>query len=142
MLVRSFQLSDYADTTNLFEEVMCEDCYEETMKAFGRQLKWDSELVLVAEENGQVVGAVIGTIDKNKAYYYKIAVHPDYQRQGVGKAMIQAMEQRFVRRKVTRIMVASCEHTEAVVAPLFQSAGYDDADFFRQHEQLSIVNGL
>jgi ribosomal protein S18 acetylase RimI-like enzyme len=142
MNVRSFQLSDYADTTSLFQEVMCEDCYEETMKAFGRQLKWDSELVLVAEENGQVIGAVIGTIDKNKAYYYKIAVHPDFQRQGIGKALVQAMEQRFVRRKVARIMVASCGHNEALVAPLFQSAGYEAADFFRQQEQLSIVNGL
>jgi ribosomal protein S18 acetylase RimI-like enzyme len=140
MIVRSFQLSDYADTTRLFQQVMCEDCYEETIKAFGRQLKWDSELVLVAEENGQVIGAIIGTIDKNKAYYYKIAVQPDYQRQGIGRALISSLKQRFEKRKVMKIMVASCDHNEAII-PLFQAAGFHAADFFNQYRKLSIVSG-
>jgi ribosomal protein S18 acetylase RimI-like enzyme len=140
MIVRSFQLSDYADTTSLFQKVMCEDCYEETIKAFGRQLKWDSELVLVAVENDQVIGAIIGTIDKNKAYYYKIAVHPDHQRRGIGRTLVDALKEKFVKRRVMKIMVASCEHSDAVI-PLFQSAGFHAADFFNQYRKLSIVSG-
>lgn len=51
MHVRSFQLSDYRPVTQLLESVLTEECYEQTMEAFGRQLSWDSELVLVASLN-------------------------------------------------------------------------------------------
>ena len=48
MKIRSFQLSDYRQVAELLEEVLSEECCEETMGAFARQLSWDSELVLVA----------------------------------------------------------------------------------------------
>ena len=85
MNVRSFQLSDYRPVTELLETVLSEECYELTMEAFGRQLSWDSELVLVASVGDEIAGIIIGTIDNNKGYYYRIAVHPDYQRRGLGK---------------------------------------------------------
>jgi predicted N-acetyltransferase YhbS len=69
MLVRSFHLSDYVAVTELFKHVLTEDCYEETMEALTRQLSWDSELVLVAIKNEQIVGVIIGTIDNYNGYY-------------------------------------------------------------------------
>ncbi len=71
--VRSFQLSDSVAVTELFRNVMSDDCYDETMAAFARQLSWDSELILVAEEEQKIVGVIVGTIDKQQAYYYRIA---------------------------------------------------------------------
>src|SRR4051812_49303738 len=112
MLVRSFHLSDYVSLTELFEDVLTEACYEETMEAFARQLSWDSELVLVALENEQIVGVIIGTIDNHNGYYYRIAVSRQYQRRGIGKALIESMRQRFIQRKVKRIMITVDVHNE------------------------------
>lgn len=138
MVIRTFQLSDYAETSQLFERVLCESCYTETMSAFARQLGWDSELVLVATADDRIVGAVIGTIDKNKAYYYRIAVDPEFRRQGIGRSLVGALKQRFVQRKVAKIMVAADEHNEAAL-PLYEAAGYKATDFFHKLGQLSIV---
>ena len=85
MDVRSFQLADYQPVTELLETVLSEECYEQTMEAFARQLSWDSELVLVAAVGDEIAGIMIGTIDNGRGYYYRIAVHPKYQRQGIGK---------------------------------------------------------
>jgi len=140
MLVRSFQLSDYVSVTELFNNVLSEACYEETMEAFARQLSWDSELVLIATENDQVVGVIIGTIDNHNGYYYRIAVSKQFQRRGIGKALIQSMRQRFLQRKVNRIMVTVDVHNETIL-PVYESLGYEAADFSRTAHRLSIVNG-
>ncbi|MFF2480183.1 GNAT family N-acetyltransferase [Paenibacillus sp. NPDC058071] len=140
MNVRSFQLSDYRPLTTLLEEVLTEECYEQTMEAFARQLSWDSELVLVAVDQSEVVGMIIGTIDNNKGYYYRIAVHPDHQRKGIGKLLIQSLRQRFEQRNVQKILITVDEHNEPVLS-LYESMGYAANDFFRSFHKLSIIAG-
>ncbi|MGO4344624.1 GNAT family N-acetyltransferase [Paenibacillus sp. FSL A5-0031] len=140
MNVRSFQLSDYRSITALLEEVLTEECYEQTMEAFARQLSWDSDLVLVAVENSEIVGMIIGTIDNNKGYYYRIAVSPLHRRKGIGKTLIQALRQRFEQRRVTKILITADEHNEPVL-PLYESMGYVANDFIRSFQKLSIVAG-
>ncbi|EFM10298.1 GCN5-related N-acetyltransferase [Paenibacillus curdlanolyticus YK9] len=140
MYVRSFQLSDYGPVTALLEDVLSEDCYELTMGAFARQLSWDSDLVLVAVEQNEIVGMIIGTIDNNKGYYYRVAVMPEYQRQGIGQTLIQGLKQRFEQRNVTKIMITADEFNEKVL-PLYEKLGYATGDFFRSFQKLSIVAG-
>jgi ribosomal protein S18 acetylase RimI-like enzyme len=141
MHVRSIQLADTPYVTRLLQDVLTEICFEDTMEAFARQLSWDTELVLVAEEDEEIVGIIIGTIDNNNGYYYRIAVATDYQRKGIGRAMIEAMKQRFLFRKVNKIMVTVDAHNEMMI-PVFESVGYDASDFSRTSHRLSIVKKI
>lgn len=141
MIVRSFQLSDYALITSLFKEVLSEECYEETMDAFAKQLSLDPELVLVATVNGLVAGIIIGTIDhKNRGYYYRIAVAKPYRRKGIGKTLINALKDKFTKRKVTQILVTVDKHNEAVL-PVYEAVGYTTNHFSRSFRHLRIVSG-
>lgn len=140
MIVRSFQLSDYVAITNLLEEVLSEQVPDHTMSAFARQLSWDSELVLVAQDEQEIVGVMIGTIDKNKGYYYRVAVHPGHRRKGIAKSLIQTMRERFVKRGVYQILVTLDEYNESVF-PVFQSAGCCPEDISRSFQKLSILTG-
>lgn len=140
MNVRSFQLSDYRPITALLEDVLSEECYEQTMEAFARQLSWDSDLVLVAVEHSEIVGMIIGTIDNNTGYYYRIAISPLHQRKGIGKSLVLGLRQRFEQRRVTKILITADEHNEPVL-PLYESLGYVANDFFRSFQKLSIVAG-
>lgn len=137
MIVRSFRLSDYSEVSQLLGEVLSEQCYEDTMDAFAKQLSWDSELIMVAEKQGKVVGIIIGTIDGHNGYYYRIAVARHHQRQGIGKALIQALRKRFMIRKVRKIMVSVDEHNEPIL-PLYESLGYTPNDFLHD-KKLKIV---
>ena len=110
------------------------------MEAFARQLSWDSELVLVASKDNDIVGMIIGTIDNNKGYYYRIAVNPDYQRQGIGKSLIQGLRQRFEQRGVSKIMITADEYNEPILS-LYESMGFAAKDFMRSFQKLSIVAG-
>lgn len=137
MIVRSFQLSDYVAISSLLESEYGSD---HTMSAFARQLSWDSELVLVAQEEHDIVGVMIGTIDKNKGYYYRVAVHPGYRRRGIAKSLIQTLRKRFVKRGVSQILVPLDDYNESLF-PVFQSAGCPAEDVSRTFQKLSILTG-
>ncbi|WP_434748143.1 GNAT family N-acetyltransferase [Paenibacillus amylolyticus] len=139
MHVRSFQLSDASQMTELLQVALSEECYENTMGPFARQLSWDSDLIMVAEEEGDLVGALIGTIDQNQGCIYRIAVHPDYRRRGVGKTLVEAMEQRFQQRKVSQIWVAGDEHNKAAM-PLYEAMGYGASKIMSAFQKLSILS--
>lgn len=138
MNIRSFQLSDANRVTELLQVALSEDCYENTMGPFARQLSWDSDLIMVAEEDGELVGALIGTIDQNQGYIYRIAIHPDARRRGVGKALVKAVEKRFQQRKVTRVWVAGDEHNKAAM-PLYEAMGYGANQIMKAFQNLSIL---
>lgn len=141
MLVRSFQLSDYASITSLLEEVLSVACVEETMDAFAKQLSLDSDLILVAVLNEEIAGVIIGTIDqKNQGYYYRIAVSSQHQRRGIGKTLIESLKKRFQQRKVSKILITVDIHNEPIL-PLYEAVGYEATDFSRSYRHLRIVSG-
>ncbi|AOZ92350.1 GNAT family N-acetyltransferase [Paenibacillus crassostreae] len=141
MHVRSFQLSDCKPVTELLQVALSEECFENTIQPFSRQLQWDSDLIMVAEEDGEIVGALIGTIEYNHGCYFRIAIHPDYRRRGIGKALVKAMEQRFQQRKVSRIMIVGDEQNLTSM-PFFEAMGYGANKIMEAFQKLSIVAHL
>jgi ribosomal protein S18 acetylase RimI-like enzyme len=60
-----------------------------------RKLERDPELFLVAEENGRMVGTVIGGFDGRRGMLYHLAVEPDMRGRGIAKALLVEVEQRL-----------------------------------------------
>ncbi|MDF2937065.1 MAG: GCN5-related N-acetyltransferase [Paenibacillaceae bacterium] len=140
MVVRSFQLSDYGKITDLLELVLEESCLTETMTAFARQLNWDSGLIMVASEEDEVLGVMIGTIHRNKGYYYRVAVHPDHQRRGIARSLMEGMKQRFQHRNILHVAVPVDEYNEQLL-PVYEKLGCGEEDFNRSYGKLSILAG-
>jgi ribosomal protein S18 acetylase RimI-like enzyme len=57
----------------------------------------DPEALLLAEQGGELVGTVIAGFDGWRCHLYRLAVHPQRRRQGIGSALLAAAEERFVR---------------------------------------------
>ena len=50
---------------------------------------------LVAECSEKIVGMIRGTYDGSRAIIYIASVHPDYQRQGIGRDLVKEIARRF-----------------------------------------------
>ena len=122
MYIRSFQLSDSFRINDLLRSVLSEECCKETMTALTDQLSWESDLVLVAIEDDMPVGVIIGTVKDGAGYIQRVVVHQDYQRMGCGRALIEALQERFARRRVT-IMKAMADEHNAPAFPLYEATG-------------------
>lgn len=53
-----------------------------------RFLKRNPTTSVVAEENGEIVGAILCGHDGRRGCLYHVCVNPEYRRQGIGKAMV------------------------------------------------------
>lgn len=60
---------------------------------------------LVAEVDDQVVGMIRGTFDGSRAVIYLASVHPAFQRQGIGTALVREITRRFQDRGAASIAV-------------------------------------
>ncbi|MFI6144323.1 GNAT family N-acetyltransferase [Streptomyces sp. NPDC051109] len=55
----------------------------------------DPHALLLARRDGELVGTVIAGFDGWRCHLYRLAVHPDHRRQGIGSALLAAAEERF-----------------------------------------------
>lgn len=60
---------------------------------------------LVAEEEGTILGMIRGTYDGSRAIIYLASVHPDYQRRGIGRALVLEIARRFKERGASSMAV-------------------------------------
>ncbi len=60
---------------------------------------------LVAEEGNLAVGMIRGAFDGSRAVIYLASVHPDYQRRGIGRALVLEIADRFKNRGANSISV-------------------------------------
>jgi ribosomal protein S18 acetylase RimI-like enzyme len=79
--------------------------------------------VLVAEANGEVVGALIAAWDGWRGNMYRLAVLPQSRRRGIGLALIRAGEE-SLRRRGARRVTALVAHDDAVAGAVWDAAGY------------------
>jgi ribosomal protein S18 acetylase RimI-like enzyme len=134
--VRSFRLGDYAAITSIWRETGLEQTETETLDALAKQLAWDSELVLIAEEEGKIVGVIVGTIDGTRGYFYRLAVDPASQGHGVGKALVLALENRFRQKGATRVFIMVNQDNKKVI-PFYSSLGYQVQEYITLSKILS-----
>ena len=69
----------------------------------------EAAVFLVAERDGAVVGFVRAVYDGGRALIHLLSVHPDAARQGVGTALVLAVEAELARRGAPGAMVPVTE---------------------------------
>lgn len=57
----------------------------------------------VAEENGRVVGTVLGGDDGRRGYVHHLAVVPELRGRGIGSALLKEMERAMAARGIAKV---------------------------------------
>jgi ribosomal protein S18 acetylase RimI-like enzyme len=97
MIIRDFQTADYDAVIDLWRRagdgvhLRRSDTREEIAKKTQR----DPDLFIVVEEDGQLVGAVMGGFDGRRGLIYHLATDPRFRRLGVASGLMDALEERL-----------------------------------------------
>ena len=67
----------------------------DTLAEIGKKLERDSDLFLVAESAGKIIGSVIGGFDGRRGLIYHLAVASTFRGQGVGSRLMDEVESRL-----------------------------------------------
>jgi ribosomal protein S18 acetylase RimI-like enzyme len=62
-----------------------------------------TDLFLVAELEGRLIGSILGGWDYWRGHIYRLAVHPEFRRRGLARALTDEIEKRLRARGARRI---------------------------------------
>lgn len=80
-----------------------------------KKLQRDPDLFLVAEQDGRIVGTVMGGFDGRRGLIYHLAVEASARRQGIGSALMQEVERRLRQKGCLRCyLLVTRENEEAM----------------------------
>ena len=95
----------------------------DTVEDVRRVIGHSAAIVLVAEQHGQIVGSVIGTFDGWRGNIYRLAVDPDYRRQGLARKLVDEVDNRLANMGAKRI-TALVEKDHPWAVNFWNSQGY------------------
>lgn len=118
MQIREFRFpGDYAQVRTLWESMDKgvrlgrSDTQEEIQKKVDR----DPDLFLVAEEDGTIIGTVIGGFDGRRGLLYHLAVAASFRGRGIGSRLIDEVESRLQAKGCIRCyLMVLADNTEAM----------------------------
>jgi ribosomal protein S18 acetylase RimI-like enzyme len=84
--------------------------------------------LLLAEQDGRIVGSLIAAWDGWRGNMYRLTVLSPRRRQGIARALVEAAHERLRRRGARRVSALVARDDEAATA-LWRSVGYEPQEY-------------
>jgi ribosomal protein S18 acetylase RimI-like enzyme len=85
----------------------------------------ENSTILVGRNGGPIVGSVMVGHDGHRGWFYYLAVAPDAQRRGHGRALVEAAERWLAARGIEKAMLM-IRPDNAAVRAFYERLGYFD----------------
>jgi len=129
MNIRPYQENDERQVTNLWQVCFPDQpSHNKAGEDIARKLNIQRELFLVAEEeeeeeSGKIIGSAMAGFDGHRGWVYYVATHPDFQRQGIGAALMKAVEKGLIGIGCSKLNLQVRAENKGVVA-FYKKLGY------------------
>ena len=93
--IRIYRERDREQVLSLWQECDLIHPKNDPQKDLDRKKGFGEELFLVIEEREKIIGTVMGGYDGHRGIINYLGVHPSFRGQGLGKMLLQAVEQKL-----------------------------------------------
>ncbi len=116
-------MGDYSEVRKLWVASGLEIRPGDEPQGITRKLTRDPELFLVAEEDGKIIGTVMGAWDGRRGWMYHLGVLPERHRTGVAGRLVRELEARMTKIGIPKLNALIYPGNSTSVK-FFTSAGY------------------
>jgi len=124
MKIREFRIEDYPIVRDLWQTAGLTLRPGDELEDVKLKLQRDPELFLVAEQNDEIVGSIIGGWDGRRGWIYHLAVKPQYQRKRTGANLVQEVEKRLLAKGAKKVNAQVYKWNERS-SEFFKAIGYE-----------------
>ena len=140
--IRKLAIDDYDSLCALWEEagLPYRPNGRDTRENIASQIEGNCSIYLGAEENGQLVGAILGTHDGRKGWLNRLAVSPDHSGRGIATMLVRAVEETCIELGI-EIFACQIEDWNTTSMAIFDHLGYtrhDDIIYFTKRKNLEV----
>jgi ribosomal protein S18 acetylase RimI-like enzyme len=127
MKIREFKITDYDETIHLWKETGLIMRPGDDFEGIKLKMQRDPDLFLIAEQEHRIVGVVLGAWDGRRGWINHLAVNPNLQRTGIGKALIRELEKRLIRKGAKKVNAQIYQSNRKSIE-FFKASGYEIHD--------------
>ncbi len=105
MEIRNMNIDDYDSVYALWLSCpgMGLNNLDDSREGIAKYLARNPDTCFVAEEQGNIIGAILTGHDGRRGYISHTAVSPAYQRQGIGKQMVEAALNALKAKSINKV---------------------------------------
>ncbi|AOB32679.1 hypothetical protein AKI39_20945 [Bordetella sp. H567] len=103
LAIRPYQASDEAAVIQLWQACGLTRPWNDPRKDIARKLTVQPEWFLVGAAQGRIVASVMAGYDGHRGWINYLSVDPACRKRGYGKALVDAVEQRFIEAGCPKI---------------------------------------
>lgn len=123
--IRCFKDEDTPQIVSLWEACGLTVPWNDPYKDIQRKRQVADNLFLIAEENQQIVGTVMGGYEGHRGWINYLAVAPGSRKQGLGRALMEAVEQRLLAHECPKVNL-QIRASNTVVIAFYEAIGFKD----------------
>lgn len=115
MKIENFNMQYYHEVLELWRKAGIGVGSSDTKEEIAMILERNPSFFLIGKEENKIVAVVIGAFDGRRGYVHHLAVDPNYQNRGYGKAIIDELMSRFRSKKVHKVHLFIEKNNKKVV---------------------------
>jgi ribosomal protein S18 acetylase RimI-like enzyme len=123
-VIREARAEDLEDVLQVWKEADADESVTDDPDSLARLLARDPHALLVAQEDGRLVGTLVVGWDGWRGSMYRLAVVPSMRRRGIATALVAEGERSLRELGARRISVLVISHEEAAVG-FWRAIGYE-----------------
>lgn len=127
MIIRTFEKDDAQAVIALWEKCELTRPWNNPLKDISRKLKVQPELFVVGEIDGQIMASAMAGYDGHRGSVYYLAVAPEFQGGGHGRALMAWIEQALLEMGCPKLNIVVRTANEKVLR-FYENLGYTTDD--------------
>ena len=125
--IRPYQASDEAAVIQLWRTCGLTRPWNDPRKDIERKLTVQPEWFLVGVADGRIAASVMAGYDGHRGWINYLSVDPAYRKRGYGRALVDAVEQRFIAAGCPKIKLL-IRGDNAAVQDFYRGLGFSQDD--------------
>lgn len=135
MLIRPYEAGDEKQVVDLWGRCNLVVPSNDPQRDIDLKLQVQPELFLVATTGGSVVGSVMAGYEGHRGWINYLAVSPDHQRQGIGRALMKVAEGELSKRGCPKINL-QVRSSNLAVLEFYRALGFSVDDVVSMGKRL------